>query len=53
MARLDRFYTPIHSRFGMHHMTYYIHGYPVGSDHSLVQLELSIGSMEVRKSMFK
>lgn len=53
MARLDRFYTPLHSRLGIHQRTYFIHGYPVGSNHSLVQIEISIGSGEERKMLFK
>lgn len=53
LARLDRFYTPTHSRVRIYQTAYYIHGHSVGSDHSPVQLELSIGSKEVMKSIFK
>ena len=37
----------------IHHTTYFIHGYSVGSDHSPVQIELNIENGEVRKSTFK
>ena len=53
LARLDRFYTPDKSKLENNHKAYFIHGYPVGSDHALVQNELSIGSGEVRKLTFK
>ena len=53
LARLDRFYTPNQRRLGFHHKTYYIHGYTVGSDHSPIQLEISIGNSEVKASAFK
>lgn len=43
LASLDRFNTPNQSRLGFYHKTYYIHGYIVGSDHSPIQLEISIG----------
>ena len=53
LARLDKFYTPNQSRLGFHHNAYYIHGYSVGSDHSTVQIEINIGSRDVRTSKFK
>ena len=53
LARLDRFYTPIHSRLGISHLAYFIHGYSVGSDHTPVQLEICIGEDGARKSAFK
>ena len=53
LARLDRFYTLKLSRLSIHHGDYFIHGYSVGSDHSPIQIELRIGSGEVRKSAFK
>ena len=53
LARLDRFYTPMHSQLNITQKAYFIHGYPVGSDHSLVQVEMSIGSGELRKTSFK
>ena len=53
LARLYRFYTPNQSRLGFHHNAYYIHGYSVGSDHSPVQIEINIGSRDVRTSTFK
>ena len=43
----------MHSRLEIHPTTQLIHGYPVGSDHSLVQLEINIGSGEVRNRPFK
>ena len=52
-ARLDRFYTSIHSKLDITHKAYFIHGYPVGFDHSPVQIELSIGSGEIRKASYK
>ena len=53
LARLDRFYTLSQSRLETYHTAYFIHGYSVGSDHSPVQVEISIGNGEVRKSIFK
>jgi hypothetical protein len=53
LARLDRFYTPKHSRLGIRCLAYFIHGYSVGSDHSPVQLEIAIGDEGVRKSAYK
>lgn len=53
LARLDRLYTPTYSRIGIHQKAYFIHGYPVGLDHSPVQLEISIGNHEVRRTNFK
>ena len=53
LARLDRLYTPNQSRLGFHHKAYYIHGYLVGSDHFPVQIEINIGSRDVRTSKFK
>ena len=53
LAKLDRFYTPEVSTLGINHKAYFIHGYPVGSDHVPVQIELHIGSREISKSTFK
>ena len=53
LARLDRLYTLDQSKLNIQIGTYYIHGYSVGSDHSLVHLELHIGSGECKKSAFK
>ena len=53
LARLDRFYTPMHSRLGVKQSKYFIHGYSVGSDHSPVQLEVYVGEEGGRKSSFK
>ena len=53
LARLDIFYTPKVSSLGINHKTYFIHGYPVGSNHALVQIELHIENKEIRKSTFK
>ena len=53
LAQLDRFYTPTHSRLGVKHVNYFIHGYSVGSDHSPVQLEVYVGEEGERKSSFK
>ena len=53
LARLDRFYTPTHSRLNIHLASYYIHRYCVGSDHSPIHLELHIRGNEVRKTTFK
>ena len=53
LARLDRFYIPEKSKLEIHHKSYFIHGYPVGSDHAPVQIELHIGNHEVRKSAYK
>jgi exonuclease III len=53
LARLDRFYSPIQSKLDINHTAYFIHGYMVGSDHSPVQIEVSIGSGEVRKTTYK
>ena len=52
-ARLDRFYILSKNILEIYHTAYFIHGYSVGSDHSPVQLEISIGNGEVRKSTFK
>lgn len=51
--RLDRFYTHVHSRLNIKKLAYFIHGYSVGSYHSLVQVELCIGSKETQKSALK
>ena len=53
LARLDRFYTPKHSRLGIRCLAYFIHGYTVGSDHAPVQLELAIGEEGTRNSAYK
>ena len=53
LARLDRIYTPSHSRLGIRCLAYFIHGYTVGSDHAPVQLELAIGEEGTRKSAYK
>ena len=53
LARLDRYYLPTHSRLNIHLEAYYIHGYAVGLDHSLVHLELHIGRSERRNTTFK
>ena len=53
LARLHRFYTPKQSKLNIHQGSYFIHGHSVGSDHSPVQVELSIGSGEGRKTSFK
>ena len=53
LARLNRFYTPKQSRLSINHLAYFIHGYSVGSDHVLVQLEICIGKESVRKSAYK
>lgn len=53
LAILYRFYTPEKSKLKINHKAYFIHGYPMGSDHALVQIKLNIGSKEVRKSAFK
>ena len=50
---LERFYTPTYKRLNIHLASYYIHGYSVGSDHSVVQLEVHIGRSEMRKTTFK
>ena len=49
LARLDRFYTPEKSKLDIHHKAYFIHGYPVGSDHAPIQLELLFGNQEIRR----
>ena len=41
------------SKMEISHKAYFIHGYPVGSDHAPVQLESNIGSGETRKLAFK
>ena len=53
LARLDRFYTPTHNNMDIKQTAYYIHGYSMGSDHSPVQIEICIGSGEVRRAAFK
>lgn len=53
MARLDRFYTPNSNRGNMRYTDYFIHGYSVGSDYSLVQIGMCIGQDNVRNSPFK
>jgi hypothetical protein len=53
LARLDRFYTPKYNRLGIRCLAYFIHGYSVGSDHSLVQLKIAIGDEGTRKSAYK
>ena len=53
LAKLDRFYTPEKNRLGIKHKAYFIHGYPVGSDHTPLQIKLHIGSRKIRKSTFK
>ena len=53
LARLDRFYTPSNSNMDIKQMAYYIHGYSMGLDHSPVQMEICIGSGEVRRAAFK
>ena len=53
LARLDRFYLPASSKIGLKHLTYFIHGYIVGSDHSPVHLVVTIDKRKVRKSTFK
>ena len=53
LARLDRFYTPMHSRLGVRQVDYYIHGYSVGSDHAPVQVSIQLGNNETRRSAFK
>lgn len=50
---MDRFYILRQSRLGIYHEAYFIHRYPVGSDHSQVQLEILIENGEVRKTIFK
>lgn len=35
------------------HMTYFIHGHPVGSDHTPIQLEICMGPENIRKLAFK
>ena len=50
---LDRFYIPKQCRLGIHHKTYYIHGYTLDSDYSPIQMEINIGNSEVRTSAFK
>ena len=52
LARLDRFYTPTHSRLGVKHITYFIYDYSVGSDHFPVQIEVCMGEKGIRKSSF-
>lgn len=47
LARLDRFYIPEKSKLEITHKTYFIHGYPVGSDHAPVQMELHIGNLDM------
>lgn len=42
LARLDKSYTPLNNGFGLKHTTYFIHGSPVGHDHSHVQIEVCI-----------
>lgn len=44
LPRLDRFYNHEHSKMKINHIAYFIHKYPIGSDHSLVQIEACIGS---------
>ena len=53
LARLDRFYTPIHIRLDMKLILYFIHGYSVGSDHSPVQMEICMGEDGAMRSTFK
>ena len=53
VACLDNFYTPKHSRLGLRCLTYFIHGYTVGTDHTPVQLEIAIGEEGARKSAYK
>lgn len=50
---LDRLYTPAYNILELNQKAYFIHGYSVGSDHSSVQVEVSIGSGEVRKTACK
>lgn len=52
-ARLDRFYIPENSKMAINHKAYFIHVYPVDSDHAPVQIKVHIGNHEVRKSAFK
>ena len=44
LAWLDGIYNPKHKREDFTPSTYVIHGDSLGSDHSLVKLELSIGT---------
>ena len=53
LARLDRFYIPTHSRIGLKHSSYFIHGYSVGSNHSPIQMEICMGEEGARRSSFK
>ena len=53
LAKLDRFYTPIHSRLNIQLSSYYIYGYSVGLDHSPVPLEVHNGRSEMRKNNFQ
>lgn len=53
LAILDRFCTPAHSKLDINQRTYFTHGYSVGSDHTPVQIKLSIGDGEVRRATFK
>lgn len=45
LAKPDRFYTPRGGDFGYRHSSYFIHGYSVISNHSLVQNNLCIGNV--------
>ena len=51
-AHLDRFYLPANSKLGMKQISYFIHGYSNGSDHSPTQLEMTTKQEELRKSTF-
>lgn len=44
---------PKHSRLRIHQKKYFIHGYKVGLDHTLVQIEISFGKKEARNMAFK
>ena len=53
LTRLDRFYTPSQSQLNTRIATYFIHGYSISLDHTLMHLELYIRSGEERKTTFK
>ena len=43
----------MYNKLNIYHAAYFIHGYSVGSDHSLEQLKLSIGSEYKKKPTLK
>lgn len=53
LARLRRFYTSKNQGLDFHLKEHYIHGYPVGCDHSMIPIEVTIRTYGGRNTSFK